>query len=222
MSTPVPWLNLDCAPFPTLDAIKAQLGITGTDQDVAITNTLSATVAKIESYLGRGIYGRQRTQRVEPIDTRDGKLFLYLFPITEVTSISVDGSPIATGWRVFGGQGIVELRNGCCWYGPRGCCAPESIIEITFTGGFPGDCWPPDLLDAVLSTFYRRWNATAGDISNEVATGAVKSWSADGLAVTMGDVSAGLGSISGDTIPPDLIPVAAQLDPYRLRFIRGV
>jgi hypothetical protein len=73
-----------------------------------------------------------------------------------------------------------------------------------------------------MSTFYRRWNATSGDASSVVTGGAVKSWSADGLAITMGDVSAGLGSISSDTIPPDLLPVAAQLDPYRLRFVRGV
>lgn len=223
MSTPNPLLDIDCAAFPTLDAIKAQLGIEGTDQDAALSATMKGTLTLIEGYLGRGIVERTRTQRVDPVDTRDSKLFLTLFPISAVESITVDGgTPMTSGWRIFKDQGIVELQNGCCWRGPHGCCDHGSQIEVRYTGGYPADCWPPSLLDAVMRTFYGRWNATQGDASAVVAGGAVKSWSADGLAVTMGDATAGLGSISHDTIPPDLINVAAQLDPYRLRVVKGV
>lgn len=224
MSTPNPLLDIECATFPTLEQIKAVLAIADGDdtKDAALTANMKSTLAQIEGYLGRGIVERERTQRIDPMDTRDSKLFLNLFPISVVSSIVIDGgAPMLTGWRVFKDQGIVELPNGCCHWGSRGCDhGPQ--IEITYTGGYPEDCWPPSLLDAVLSTFYRRWNATSGDASTVVAGGTVKSWSADGLSITMGDIAAGLGSISTDTIPPDLIAVAAQLDPYRLRLVRGV
>jgi hypothetical protein len=223
MSTPNPLLDVECAAFPTLDQIKETLGIADASKDAALSALMKGTLTMIEGYLGRGIVERERTERIDPIDTRDSKLFLSLFPISEVASIVVDGgAPLLSGWRVFKAQGIVELPHGCCRSGPRHCCGNEPQIEVTYTGGYPQDCWPPSLLDAVMSTFYRRWNATSGDASQIVTGGAVKSWAADGLSISMGDVSAGLGSISTDAIPPDLLPVAAQLDPYRLRFVRGV
>ena len=222
MSTPNPLLDIECAAFPTLDQIKATLGIEGTDQDAALTATMKGTLTLIEDYLGRGIVERTVTKRIAPIDARDSKLFLTLFPISDVDTITIDGSDVPTGWRVIGDQGIVELGHGCCWFRPRDCCDHAPVIEITFTGGYPADCWPPSLLDAVMRAFYGRWNASGGDASGAVAGGAVKSWSADGLSITMGDASAGLGTISGNTIPPDLINVAAQLDPYRLRLVRGI
>jgi hypothetical protein len=222
MSNPNPLLNVTCATFPTLEQIKELLGITGSAQDAALTASVQATVAMIESYLGRGIALRTGVQRFEPIDTRDSKLFLTRFPVSAIASVAIeDGGELLTGWRVYGDQGVLDLGR-CAGRSPHDCCAQGPVILVTYTGGYPNDCWPPSLLDAVMSTFYRRWNATAGDASGVVAGGAVKSWSADGLSISMGDASAGLGSISSDTIPPDLLPVAAQLDPYRVRYVKGV
>lgn len=221
MSTPNPLLDIQCATFPTLEQIKELLGITGGAQDAALTALMKSTLAMVEGYLGRGIVERTGPQRFEPIDTRDSKLFLTRFPVSEIESVEIDGGEVLTGWRLYSDQGVLDLGR-CGGRAPHDCCAQGPVIVVTYTGGYPQDCWPPSLLDAVMSTFYRRWNATAGDASSIVAGGAVKSWSADGLAITMGDASAGLGSISTDAIPADLIPVAAQLDPYRLRFVRGV
>lgn len=221
MSTPNPLLDIACAAFPTLEQIKTQLGIEDTSQDEALTVTMKGTLTLIEDYLGRGIVQLSRVQTFSPPDTRDSKLFLSRFPVQSVEGVTVDGSPLAAGWRVFGPEGILELGQGCHWRGPQGCCEPGSVIAVDYTAGYPQDCWPPSLLDAVMRTFFGRWNATGGDAASIVAGGAVKSWSADGLSISMGDASAGLGSISTNTIPPDLINVAAQLDPYRLRFVRG-
>ena len=221
MSTPNPLLDIACATFPTLEQIKETLGIADASKDAALTATMKATLTLIEGYLGRGIVERTREQRIEPIDSRDSKLFLTLFPITDVASVIIDGGEALTGWRVYSAQGVLDLGRGCGFRVPHNCCANEPVIVVTYTGGYPQDCWPPDLLDAVMRAFYGRWNATGGD-AGAVVGGAVKSWSADGLAITMGDTTAGLGSISTDTIPPDLLSVAAQLDPYRVRFVRGV
>lgn len=213
------------ATFPTLDDIKAALGIPAGDttKDQAITNGMLSTVAMIETYLGRGIAYADESQQFEPIDTRDPKLFLWRFPVDTVAEVIVEGSPV-TGWRVYPRQGVIDLGRGCCTHGPRQCCDEEPLITVRYTGGYPDDAWPPDLLEAVMRAFYGRWNATGGNIANTTGNvGPVKSWSADGLSVTMAEASSGMGAgSSSDVIPPDLVNVAAMLDPYRVRFVRGV
>lgn len=223
MSVPNPLLDITCAAFPTLDQIKTQLGITGAAQDAALTENMRATLTLIEKYLGRGIVERATPPQVfEPPDTRDPRLFLTRFPVAEVLSVVVQDQGPLTGWKLYATQGVIELGNGCCNWWPRGNCRTAPVITVDYRGGYPQDCWPPDLLDAVMRTFYGRWNATGGNISTVVAGGSVKSWSADGLAIVMGDSTVGLGEISDNVIPPDILNVAAMLDPYRVRFVRGI
>jgi hypothetical protein len=214
------------ATFPTLAEIKVALGIdpTDTSKDAAITQGMAATIAMIESYLGRGIaYDPAAVQTFEPIDTRDPKLFLDRFPVESVASVVIDGGAV-TGWRLYARQGVIDLGRGCC-RGPRDCCDAEPVIVVTYAAGYQDDAWPPDLLEAVLRAFYGRWNASGGSYANATAgAGSVKSWSADGLSISMNDAasSSGMGDSSKDVIPPDLQGVAAMLDPYRVRFVRGV
>jgi hypothetical protein len=208
-----------------LEEIKAQLGITGNAQDAALTANMRGTLTLIENYLGRGIVERATPPQVfEPPDTRDPRLFLTRFPVAEILSVIIkDGAPIP-GWRLFATTGVLELGYGCgdWWRYPREGCCPAPTIVVDYIGGYPQDCWPPDLLEAVMRTFYGRWNASGGNIATAQAGGPVKSWSADGLAIVMGDSTVGLGEISDNVIPADILNVAAMLDPYRVRFVRGM
>ena len=212
------------ASFPTLEEIKVVLGIDPADttKDAAITSGVIATIAMIETYLGRGI--KRETvigERFEPIDTRDPKLFLWRFPVESVTEVRVEGAPVA-GWRVYPRQGVLNMGRGSSMRGE--CCGEGALTEVDYIGGYADDAWPPDLVEAVMRAFYGRWSVAFGAAGNAPSpAGRVKSWTADGLSVSMTDPSIGMGSQeAGAVIPPDLANVAAMLDAYRVRFVRGV
>jgi len=210
------------ATFPTLDEIKAVLGIDPSDttKDAQITSGVLATIAMIETYLGRGI--KRETvigERFEPIDTRDPKLFLWRFPVESVTEVRVEGAPVA-GWRVYPRQGVLNMGTGHYAH----ACNDGPLTEVDYVGGYADDAWPPDLIEAVMRAFYGRWSVAFGAAGDAPSpAGRVKSWTADGLSVSMTDPSIGMGSQeAGAVIPPDLANVAAMLDAYRVRFVRGV
>lgn len=211
-------------PFPTLDEVKAALGIepTDTSKDAAITAGLAATVAMIETYLGRGIaYGPQR-QQFEPVETRNPKLMLWRFPIDTVESVTQDGGAVS-GWRALHSQGVLEWGQGCGCYAPRYRCERDPLVVVNYTGGYPDDAWPADLLEAVMRAFYGRWNATGGNIASTTNGAPIRSWSADGLTVQYADADVLLSdSTAASTVPPDLMGVAAMLEPYRARYVSGV
>ena len=151
------------ATMPTLDEIKDMLGIPPGDTtlDDEITDGMAATIAIVEAYLGRGVVFAAQLQLFEPVDSRNRRLMLFRFPVTEVREVTVDGTPV-TGWRLFKASGILQWRDGC--YFPHSCAA-EPIISVDYSGGYADDAWPPDLMDAILRAFFARWHAT-GDTGN--------------------------------------------------------
>jgi len=210
-------------PFPSLDQLKEMLGILAgdTSQDEAITFTMAAAINEIEDWLGRGIQEFTGIEPHEPVETRNSKLKLRHFPVTEVRSVLVDGAPV-TGWRVFPNCGILELGRGCGDF--RYACQRDPLIDVEYTGGYPDDAWPPTLVDAALQVFGVKWNRTSGsgNAVDVAAGGPVKQVSVDGLSVSYGDLSGGSSSYDGGPIPPDLAGVYALLEPYRDRLVTGV
>ena len=213
------------ATFPTLAELKEMLGIPpgDTTQDEEIVANMAATIAIVEAYLGRGVAFATETQTFEPVDTRNPKLMLFRFPVSEVTTVTVDGAAL-TGWRVLKASGILE------WFGVYGARFPHytyneaPVVEVAYSGGYPDDAFPPDLLDAILRAFSARWNATGktGNVSDMSTGGPIKSVSVDGLAVSYGDLSASSQDFTGGPVPPELAGVVAMLEPYRQRFLTGV
>lgn len=214
-------------PFPTLAEVKAKLGIDSADtsKDQAIINAMNATVAIIETYLQRGIAFARMTQQFDPIETRNARLFLFRYPVQTVYALTIDDVVAAdASFRVYKPPGILEWRAGfSCWRVPSLCCGPEPSVTIDYEGGYPDDAWPADLCEAVLQVFYARWEATAGGTQLASTGGAIKSWSADGLAIQYDTSAVALGAtLEGEAIPPDLIPIAAMIEPYRARRVPGV
>jgi len=208
--------------MPTLDDLKEMLGIPpgDTSQDEEIQDAFETQIARVENFLGRGVVLADEVQPFEPVDTRNPRLMLYRFPVSEVRSVTVDGAAI-TGWRVFHSSGILEWRNG---YGPRGCYGAEPVVSVDYTGGYPDDDWPADLMDAILQAFFVRWHAT-GDTGNTAeisGQGPIRSVSLDGSAVTWADHFATGAETGAGPIPPELAGVAAILDRYRQRVVTGV
>lgn len=213
------------ATMPTLDAIKDALGIPPSDTslDQAITDAVAATIAIIEAYLGRGIAWGPMVQTFEPVDTRNAKLLLYRFPITEVRTVMVDDSPVP-GWRVLKAQGVIEWRDGCGHLWPHNVHGREPVVVVDYDGGYADDEWPADLMDAIMRAFYARWHAT-GDTGNtaDIGTGGpVTSLSVDGSSVAFGEPGVNAAEFGGKPWPPELQSVVSILEPYRQRLVTGV
>jgi hypothetical protein len=214
------------APFPSLDELKEMLGIPGTDtsQDADITAMMAATIAIVETYLGRGIQEFSGPEQFEPIDTRNPKLQLFSFPVRTVRTVTADGAAIS-GFRIYNDSGVLEWHGlGCGWHSPSTGYARDPIVVVDYDGGYEDDTWPPDLLDAVLRVFASKWQATGGtgSVMDAQAGGAVKSVTVDGLAVSYGDPNAAAAEFSGGPVPPELAGVVGLLDPYRQRLVTGI
>jgi hypothetical protein len=212
------------ATMPTLDELKDMLGIPSGDTslDDEILDGFAATLAIVERYLGRGVAFAAQVQAFEPVESRNPRLLLYRFPVTEVRSVSVDGSPV-TGWRLFAQSGILEWRDGCCVRSHH-CCGSEPIISVDYSGGYADDAWPEDLMDAILRAFFARWHAT-GDTGNSAdmsSQGPVRSVGVDGSTVTWADFQSTAQQSGAGPIPQELLGVSAILDPYRQRLVTGV
>lgn len=105
------------ADLTTLADVKAYLRITNTADDAVLTRLISAASEYIRSWLNRDIDQRTYTE------VRDGKghpkMSFPNYPITDVTSITVDGQAIpkattstAPGW-VLDDTGIMIQLRGC-------------------------------------------------------------------------------------------------------------
>jgi len=213
------------ATFPTIDEIKLTLGIDPNDvtYDEAIASNLAATISLIESYLGRGIAYADELQEFDPPDTENPALLLYRFPVDVVNEVTVEGQALG-GWRVQKRSGIVRWHEACACTVAHYCCRSAPQIVVDYTGGYPDDAWPADLLDAVMQVFYGRWRASnnTGNIAEIPSGGGVRSVSVDGLTVQYDSATFAGSAFAGSVVPPELTGVAAALDPYRARLLTGV
>lgn len=214
------------ASLQTVEEIKTALGIEASDvsKDAAIESMLEATIALIESYLGRGIISAPMLEEFEPPDNRNPSVLLYRFPVEIVNGVS-QGAVTVNAWKVYKASGIVQWRAGQCNV-RRACCGEDDLpLVIDYVGGFAADAWPADLAEAVMRAFYIRWAATGGtgNLSEVVnAPGNNRSVSVDGLTITRdSQMYAGEG-FAGQAVPPELTSIAASLEPYRSRIVTGV
>lgn len=235
MNTPAPTarrrsnLRSPTVSYPTVEAIKAMLGIAPEDttKDAAIAQILAASLALIENYCGRTFEEGDYVEQFPPLDARDATLILSAYPVAVVRTVTRDDgitvTPL-TGWRLFAQSGMVRQEShGHCWcHGHFRMAA----VSVDYTGGFPPDAWPADLVDVLLRVFMARWNATGGTgnyADEHTGAGAIKTVTVDGmtLAYDLGDAQAG-ASVTAGEVPPDLAPYAAELARYRDLRVWGV
>jgi len=208
--------------MPTLDELKDMLGIPPADTtlDDEIMDGFAATIAIIEAYLGRGVVFAAQVQAFEPVDSRNRRLLLFRFPVDTITSVTIDGAPVAS-WRVFPASGILELDRSCH---VTQCYGAEPVVSVDYTGGYADDAWPADLMDAILRAFFARWHATGdtGNMADASTRGAITNVSVDGSSVSYGEPGVNAAEFGGKPWPPELQGVVAILEPYRARSVTGV
>lgn len=133
----------------TLDEMKALLGIDplNTDDDAYLTTELTNMNSVVEQYCERGFTRQDYTDTFE--DVESATIFVYAFPITAVTRVSIDGVDAdLTNVKVNKSQGSICLREGTL-YG-----AEEVIVE--YNGGF--DPIPGDVKRVVSDLVHSRYN----------------------------------------------------------------
>jgi len=212
------------ASLPTLETLKELLGIPveDTSKDTAIQSTLDAAIEIIEEYCGRGLRYDTEREEFDPITSRDAVLFLYRFPVDEVTRVAADDADIAPGsYAIFKASGMLRWRSYRTF--THLCCANDQSITVEYSGGYPDDEMPASIVDAINGFFLFKWNAAgAGDVSNAQLGGAIKSAAVDGLSVSFGDaIGASNAALASAVIPQGLDAWAAQLERYRARRASG-
>lgn len=163
------------ADLTTLADVKAYLRITNTADDAVLTRLISAASEYIRSWLNRDIDPRTYTE------VRDGKGHYKMafpnYPITGVTSITVDGqtipqatSSIASGW-VLDDTGIMIQLRGCYTFnrGTQNCV-------IVYAAGYTPI--PPDISQACIEMVaYRFKESDRIGVSSKTLAGEVISFS---------------------------------------------
>ena len=230
MSTPAPHprrrtsLRSPAVPYPTLDYLKALLGIDSSDtsQDEAIAAMLAACLAMIENYCGRVFEEGDYTEEFAPIDARNPFLMLRAWPIQSVESVTRDGVAL-TGWRFYAQSGmLLQYQHLYCWCHSWYWTQRVADVIVEYVGGYPPDQWPADLVDILTRLFMARWNATGGtgnpaDETTSQGAGAIKGFNVDAVRIDydVGDKNAAAGDqVAAGTCPPELAPFAAALQPY--------
>ena len=108
----------------TLDAVKLHLGTKESSEDDALLNQLiNQASADIESRCNRTLSRETRTN--ETYDCTGGtRLYLDLYPIYSVASVTVDGETV-TDYQVQSLAGYLDREDG--WDGE---------VKVTYTGGY--------------------------------------------------------------------------------------
>lgn len=222
------------ASLPTVEDIKEVLGIdpSDTSQDAAIQSNLDATIAIIERYLCRGIEFKAVVEEFEPVATRNARLMLYRFPVKQVNSVESESVPGSDTWAALGGWRVYRRQGALDWGGRFcghhfACHGWETVIRVAYSGGYEDDEWPADLVDAITKAFYVRWPSASSPTATRDPP--IRMASVDGLSIQYGgDTVTTPESVTGrlgndlEVIPPELMSVAAILEPYRDRMAGGV
>ena len=197
----------------TLTACKAELSISGTDDDTYLSSLIDAVSSTIVAYTKRGCFGlASYLQSFTPVARRGQHWFPYprvaldRFPITSVASVIENGITLSSS------DYQVDSENGILWrLDSRGYEIdwPNVLIVVAFTAGWKlpndtGRTLPVEIERAAILLVRDAYLGRGRD-------GAVKQEVLDGL----GSVSYGSG-ITGNILPA---PIESLLAPYRLALV---
>jgi uncharacterized phiE125 gp8 family phage protein len=121
------------ADFTTISDVKAYLGITSATDDALLTRLIAAASQWIRSNLNRDITSQAYTDKLDGTGT--SRVILSQFPVTAVTSVTVDGTDQAASNIAFR-DATVALTDGTKF--TKGF----ANVVVTYTAGYattPGD-----------------------------------------------------------------------------------
>lgn len=149
-----------------LDAAKAELGITGTTEDVATSSRITRASKMIAEECGRrfALGDAEETfifgclERAKPRQA----LPLSLYPIVEIIAVDIDGLPLdEADYEFDAASGLIWMVAGC-WHGR---------VVVTYSGGYdlPDDA--PGALQQACIELVRQYRSSSLSFGGVSVTG---------------------------------------------------
>ena len=188
------------AALTTLDAVKRDLDITGTEEDAALADLIAQASASLSSWIGRPLV-RETVRQTWRLNQRLPALTLDRVPVAGITSVMVKGvtvSPEAV--ECDNEAGVAYSLDNIGFYQPW----PAGVITITYAGGWippgaDGRDLPADIEAACIALVRRAYHQKGRDPALKgLDVGSIKlDWLVPG----------------GDPMPAEVVPV---VDRYRI------
>lgn len=188
----------------TLAAVKAELGITGSDDDAILADLIRQASGAIATFCGRA-FASEQVRETFRLSAPAPSITLTRWPVTAVHAVTVGGTELAAGiYEADPDTGILARLDG---FGLTVLWSAGSIA-VEYTGGYilPGEngrTLPHDIERACITLVKAHFAARSRDPM-------VRSESVPGVL----DRSFWVGGFDGAAVPPD---VAGLLNPYRQR-----
>lgn len=183
----------------TLEAVKAELELTGTDHDSYLGNLIGQASRAIESWCGRCLV-REGVREVVHLTEPAGVLLLSRFPVAAITSVTSEAGSLApTLYEIDPDTGMLYRLTS---YGARSVWLTGRIF-VDYAAGFippgaEGRTLPADIERAAILAVRSAWHTRGRDQT-------VRSEDVEGV----GSFTYGLPA----TLPTDVTDLLA---PYRL------
>lgn len=186
----------------TVDTLKAELSISGSDQDTALEALINQASAAIESYCGRQFQDRTVTDTFRNRSRREA-VILSVIPVTDINTVTESGTVLeASDYELESARSGLLLRldsndNLTCW------AAAKIVIEYNagyVLPGVDGANLPADIERVCIDLCVRAYHATGRDtaLTSEEVPGVIKQ------------------TFSTATIEALSEDVLCRLNPYRL------
>lgn len=158
------------ADWTDLPTVRKWLGVQDRSQDDLLTSLISAATSACRNFIGRDLEEATLSETYD--GNGSGILPLALYPITDVTSLTIDGltlrraAYLTPGWSISEHKTALKLTRGLLFY------QGQSNVAVTYTGGYA--TIPGEVAQATLLTVVAMFNARAADpnLSSE-STGGV-------------------------------------------------
>jgi len=149
------------------------------EPDSVVTSLIAAATAHMENEVGRKL--ESATYTAELHDPPDGAVFLKNWPVTSITTVTVDGTAVASSGYTFYSDGRLHRTSNSrdlSWNSSK-----RKAISVTYAGGYLAGTHTSEL-------------AHLGSICTEIVARAFRS----GAASAAAPAGIGLGGISSVTL----------------------
>jgi hypothetical protein len=182
----------------TLDALKSELGVTGSADDVRLLRLINEASDAVAAWCDR-VFGLEEIEETQRVTFNTDALVLARYPVAEL-SIEVDGAPFDTS------DMLVDLAAGTVTALGEGFSPWRGSLVARYVGGYrlPGEAarnLPPSIERAALE-LAKRWYFAAG------RDPLIRSEATDGIATV---------AYAADVLPASVV---ALLAPHRNRRLR--
>ena len=188
--------------YPSLEDVKAYLGITDSTHDVILTQIMTWTEALFLDYLGRNLLLAEYTQEFYMLQSKTLQLDNY--PVTEIVTLTLDDTVTELDdfyLKEASGQLYGQLQD-------------YTIISVVYTGGYQD--LPPVIEDCFYGVVEDRYNDYIGESDSDVKDVTLFDFGKVSFDTTTSDGGISYSGVdSSGNIPEPLIDYLGRLDMYK-------